>query len=73
MDRKARWSGPCLATAYYYVGRCDEHGLQSGRSSGSLFTNTRERDVNKYMFLHYGFEKPTPEIMDAWGQWFEST
>ena len=24
------------------------------------------------MFLHYGFEKPTPEIMDAWGKWFES-
>lgn len=24
------------------------------------------------MLLHYGFEKPTPEIMAAWGQWFES-
>jgi len=22
--------------------------------------------------LHYGFEKPTPEIMAAWGKWFES-
>ena len=28
--------------------------------------------MKKYMFLHYGFEKPTPEIMDAWGKWFES-
>jgi hypothetical protein len=24
------------------------------------------------MLLMYGFEKPTPEIMKAWGTWFES-
>ena len=24
------------------------------------------------MLLHFGFEKPTQEIMAAWGQWFES-
>ena len=24
------------------------------------------------MLLHYGFEKPSPEIMAAWGKWFES-
>lgn len=23
------------------------------------------------MFLTYGFEKPTPEIMQAWSVWFE--
>jgi hypothetical protein len=23
------------------------------------------------MFLMFGFEKPTPEIMGAWGKWFE--
>ena len=28
--------------------------------------------MNKYMLLHFGFEKPTPEIMEAWGRWFES-
>ena len=28
--------------------------------------------MKKYMFLTYGFEKPTPEIMEAWGKWFES-
>jgi len=28
--------------------------------------------VKKFMFLHFGFEKPTPEIMGAWGKWFES-
>ena len=28
--------------------------------------------MKKYMLLHYGFEKPTPEIMAAWGKWFES-
>ena len=24
------------------------------------------------MLLHFGFENPTPEIMAAWGKWFES-
>lgn len=28
--------------------------------------------MKKFMLLHFGFEKPTPEIMDAWGEWFES-
>jgi hypothetical protein len=28
--------------------------------------------VKKFVLLHYGFEKPTPEIMSAWGTWFES-
>ena len=28
--------------------------------------------MNKYMILHFGFETPTPEIMDVWGKWFES-
>jgi hypothetical protein len=28
--------------------------------------------MKRFMFLHYGFEKPTPEIMRAWGVWFES-
>ena len=28
--------------------------------------------MKKYVFLHYGFETPTAEIMGAWGQWFES-
>ena len=28
--------------------------------------------MKKFMLLHYGFEPPTPEIMAAWGQWFES-
>ena len=28
--------------------------------------------MKKFLFLHYGFEKPTPEIMGAWGKWFES-
>jgi hypothetical protein len=32
-----------------------------------------ERAMKKFMFLHFGFEKPTPEIMEAWGKWFEST
>jgi uncharacterized protein YciI len=28
--------------------------------------------VKKFVLLHYGFEDPTPEIMEAWGKWFES-
>lgn len=28
--------------------------------------------MKKYVMLHYGFEKPTPEIMAAWGKWFEA-
>ncbi len=28
--------------------------------------------MKRFMLLHYGFEKPTPEIMAAWGQWFQS-
>ena len=28
--------------------------------------------MKKFIFLSYGYETPTPEIMDAWGQWFTS-
>ena len=28
--------------------------------------------MKNFVFLTYGFEKPTPEIMGAWGKWFES-
>ena len=28
--------------------------------------------MKKFVLLHYGFEKPKPEIMKAWGTWFES-
>lgn len=28
--------------------------------------------MKKFMFLHFGFETPTPEIMDAWKAWFKS-
>ena len=31
-----------------------------------------ETEVKKFMLLHFGFEKPTPEIMQAWMAWFES-
>jgi len=26
--------------------------------------------MKKFMLLHFGFEKPTPEIMEAWNKWF---
>lgn len=28
--------------------------------------------MKKFVYLHFGFERPTPEIMEAWGAWFES-
>ncbi len=28
--------------------------------------------MKKFVFLTYGFVPPTPEIMQAWGAWFES-
>ena len=28
--------------------------------------------MKKFMYLHFGFEQPTPEIMEAWMAWFES-
>ena len=28
--------------------------------------------MKKFMLLHFGFEKPTPEIMQAWMAWFQS-
>lgn len=27
--------------------------------------------MKKFVFLMYGFEKPTPQIMEAWNNWFE--
>ena len=32
----------------------------------------KESEMKKFMFLHFGFEKPTPEIMGVWKAWFES-
>lgn len=31
-----------------------------------------ELRVKRFMFLHFGFENPTPEIMAAWKSWFEA-
>lgn len=28
--------------------------------------------MKKFMLLHFGFKKPTPEIMSAWGTWLEA-
>jgi hypothetical protein len=36
-------------------------------------TGEQESSMKKFVLLHYGFEKPTPEIMAAWGKWFEAT
>lgn len=28
--------------------------------------------MKKFVIFHFGFEMPTPEIMDAWSKWFAS-
>ena len=28
--------------------------------------------MKKFVIFHYGYENPTPEIMDAWSKWFAS-
>ncbi len=28
--------------------------------------------MKRYMFLHFGFAKPTPDMMKAWEAWFRS-
>lgn len=28
--------------------------------------------MKKFVLLHFGFENPTPKIMDAWNAWFAS-
>ena len=28
--------------------------------------------MKEFMLLHYGFEPPSPDLMAAWGRWFES-
>jgi hypothetical protein len=28
--------------------------------------------MKRFLFLSYGFEKPSPEVMGAWQQWFAS-
>ena len=27
--------------------------------------------MGQYLILHHGFEKPTPEDMEGWNQWFQ--
>jgi hypothetical protein len=28
--------------------------------------------MKKFLMLYYGYEEPTPEVMDAWQRWFAS-
>ena len=28
--------------------------------------------MKKFVIFHYGFETPTPQIMDEWNKWFSS-
>ncbi len=33
---------------------------------------TNSTDMKRFMFLTFGFEKPTAEMMAEWGNWFTS-
>jgi hypothetical protein len=44
--------------------RLSKQGLKNAIRLGEM--------MKKFMFLHVGFEKPTPEIMAAWNTWFAS-
>jgi len=48
-----------------------DKALRSRQESRSETTD-EERAVKKFMISHFGFEKPTPRIMEAWREWFES-
>jgi hypothetical protein len=32
----------------------------------------KEKKMKKFVIFHYGFETPTPEIMEQWSKWFAS-
>jgi YCII-related domain-containing protein len=32
----------------------------------------KEQEMKKFVIFHYGFEMPTPEIMQEWSKWFAS-
>lgn len=58
-DRAGEWYAPARSVGCF--------------PQGALGTTQREESqVKRYMLLHVGFEKPTPEIMAAWGEWFEA-
>lgn len=44
----------------------------ASRSEAILPVADLEIVMKKFMLLHFGFEKPTPEIMGTWKTWFES-
>jgi hypothetical protein len=35
-------------------------------------TKHKEKEMKKFVIFHYGFEMPTPEIMEEWSKWFAS-
>ena len=51
---------------------CSQHCQKQPAGKPLRTPINKERDVKKFVYLHFGFEKPTPEIMKAWGAWFES-
>jgi hypothetical protein len=55
-------------------GACAVQGRDN--SPGTVITHfgleRKGNEMKRFMLLHYGFEKPTPEIMEAWEKWFQS-
>ena len=38
--------------------------------TNSVSNRTEENELKRFMLLHFGFEKPTPGIREAWMAWF---
>jgi hypothetical protein len=32
----------------------------------------KEMNMKKFIIFHYGYETPTPEVMEGWSKWFAS-
>jgi hypothetical protein len=51
----------------------DEAGLEdSAQSLSREQIETKEKEMKKFVIFHYGFETPTPAVMEAWSKWFAS-
>jgi hypothetical protein len=42
-------------------------------SVNQVESHHEEGELKRFVLLHYGFETPTSEIMQAWNTWLEST
>jgi hypothetical protein len=71
VNLKNRSMESCPGGIGYVIFPIDEFSLFVGHTV-HIRPGRRETRMKRFMLLHYGFEKPTPEIMAEWTKWFES-